>query len=33
MVRKGPVIAWEIVSTALYVHEWAGQVKECNLTF
>lgn len=33
MVRKGPVVAWEIVSTALYVHEWAGQVKGCNLTF
>ena len=33
MVWKGPVIAWEIVSTALYVHEWAGQVNGCNLTF
>lgn len=33
MVWKGPVIAWEIVSTALCVHEWAGQVNGCNLTF
>lgn len=32
MVWKGPVIAWEIVSTALYVHKWAGQVKGCNLS-
>ena len=33
MVWKGPVIAREIVSTALYVHKWAGQVKGCNLGF
>lgn len=30
---RGPLLAWEKISTALYVHEWARQVKGCNLIF
>lgn len=31
--RRGPLRAWEKISTALYVHEWGRQVKECNPIF
>lgn len=30
---RGPLLAWEKISTALYVHEWARQMKGCNPIF